>query len=86
MYQSKISSTIVIDKEKGSVKLNQFDVKIDGYKNRGKLRKARDAYNSDKNLEKEYKNNDWPAGIWNYLFEDYFKILEKWKKRINKKK
>jgi len=86
MYQSKISSTIVIDKEKGNVKLKGFDVKVDGYKNRKKLRKAKEAYNSDKKIEREYKSDDWPKGIWYYLSEEYFKKLEKWKKRINKKK
>jgi len=86
MYQSKISSTIVIDKEKGDVKLKEFDVNVDGYKSRKKLGKAKDAYNLDKEIEREYKSDDWPKGIWYYIFEDYFKILEKWKKRIHKKK
>ena len=85
MYESKISSTIVIDKKTEDVKLKEFDVKVDGYKNRRKLRKAKDAYNSDKEIEKEYKSDDWPTGIWYYLFEDYFKRLKAFK-RIHKKK
>ena len=37
MYQSKINSTMIIDKKIGKVKLEEFDVKVDGFKNRKKF-------------------------------------------------
>ncbi len=86
MYQSKISQKMIIDKRTGNVKLEEFDVNVDGYKNRKKLRKAKNAYNLDKDIEKEYKDDDWPEGMWYYMFEEYLEYLKKWKKNKSKKK
>ena len=85
-YKSEISSSIVIDKKTGKVKLEELEINVDGYKNRKKLRKAKEAYNSDKEIKKEHKGDDWPLGIWYYVFGDYSDRLEKWKKRVSKKK
>lgn len=79
MYQSKISSKMTIDNKTGDVKLEEFEVNVDGFKNRKKLRKAKDAYNSDKEIKKEYERDDWPKGMWYYLFEEYFDRLKAWK-------
>ena len=79
MYQSKINSTIVIDKKTGKAKLEEIGVSVGGYKNRRKSREAKKAYNSDKKMKTEYKNDDWPKGLHDYLLEEYFNVLQYFK-------
>ena len=75
MYKSTIKSKQIINNKTGDVKLEEFDVNVDGYKNRKKLREAKESYNSDKKIKTEYKRDEWPKGIWYYLFGEYYNRL-----------
>lgn len=85
MYKSTIKSKQIINNKTGDVKLEEFDVNVNGYKNSKKLREAKESYNSDKKIKTEY-NRDWPRGIWYYLFGEYYNMLKDFKKLKNKVK
>jgi len=80
IYQSKISSKITINHKTGNTRLEELDINVNGYKDRKKLRKAKETYNKDREMkEKLEERDDWPKGMWYYLFEEYFKILRNYK-------
>jgi hypothetical protein len=85
MYKSKIRSALFINKDTGEVRLKDLDIEVDGYKDKEKLREARESFNSEEELLVEPVENYKPKGIWYYMLEDFYKRLMKLK-RIAKNK
>jgi len=87
MYSSKISSSIIINKKSGEVKLSEFKVNVDGYSRPAFTEKAKDCYNSNKDLNKPNMGfpEDWPVKDWHDLYWSIWDNLLKWKKRVYKK-
>jgi hypothetical protein len=81
MYSSKVSSSMTIDNKTGEVKLNDFEVKVDGYSDKGLTRKAMDSYNSSKDLPQSKYDQKWPEGTWYDLYLKMWKNFLRWKRR-----
>lgn len=82
MYSSKISNSMTIDKKTGEVKLNDVEVRVDGFKEPRLLEKAKENYNADKGLPEIGKyNSKWPEGTWYDMYLKMMKNLLKWKRK-----
>jgi methionine synthase I (cobalamin-dependent) len=88
MYTARIKNKLTINKKDGKVKLDRFEVDVNGYKEPRLLEEAKESYNSGKDViqTNTYYSNDWPKGVWHDLYQGMWKNLLKWKrKRIYKK-
>lgn len=81
VYSAKVSSSITINKKNEEVRLNEFDVKVDGFSDKKLLESAKEKYNSRKAIKKPYYSEEWPKGTWYSLYYDMLKKLLRWKKR-----
>jgi len=81
IYQSKISSKMIINHKTGDASLEELDINVNGYKDRKRLKEAKETYNKDKEMKEELEGrDDWPIGMWYYLFGRYYRNIKRFKK------
>jgi hypothetical protein len=81
MYSAKISSGMTINRKTGEVKVNEFKVSVDGFSEPKLLEKAKESYNSNKNLPKFSYPTKWPEGNWCELYRDMWENFLRWRRR-----
>jgi hypothetical protein len=80
MYSSKISSSMTIDNKTGETRLNDIDVKVDGFSDPELLEKTKQDYNNDKESKEKYHAKEWPEEDWYEIYENMMRKLLKWRK------
>ncbi len=81
MYSSRVSSSMSVNRKTGEVKIDEFNVKVNGFSEPKLLEKAKESYNANKELEKSYSKSGWPEEDWHEIYWNMWKNFLKWKKR-----
>jgi hypothetical protein len=72
---------MTVNRKTGEVKIDEFNVKVDGFSEPKLLEKAKESYNANKELKKSYSNPGWPEEDWHEIYWSMWKNFLKWKKR-----
>jgi len=81
MYSSKVSNSMIIDNKTGETRLNDIEVKVDGFSDPELLEKTKQDYNADKESKEKYKvKKEWPEEDWYEIYENMMRRFSRWRK------
>ena len=72
---------MTINKKTGEVRLNDLDIRVDNFNESALTERAKENYNSGKDIKPYYYPKDWPKGTWYDLYFDTLRNLLRWKKK-----
>lgn len=76
MYSMSVSSKMTIDHKTGKTKINNLDVKVNGYRNSTILEKTKKALNEDEELPKiDLSEDDEIVYQWSSLYKGLLKTI-----------
>lgn len=81
MYSAKVSNSMTVDNKTGKVRLDEFEVKVNGFDDKALTEKAKNNYNSDKSIPESEYDSRWPEGTWYDMYLKMMKNFLKWKQK-----
>lgn len=72
---------MTIDNKTGETRLNDVDVKVDGFSDPELLEKTKQGYNAGEEPKEKYKvKKEWPEEDWYEIYENMMRKLSRWRK------